>query len=276
MDYVFAKIKKLRTKPYFKLISDITLYENVVVDLAGCVVYNPDHNLDEDSWFKIENFSGQDFCLDFLKVDFDAKDYDDLEKEKFTDISYIFSMQGGDFYFQKVHPSLLISRKFIALGEVAKVEQAENRLVVKQLPDAIYLKNTDTLVFRNLSGITSIFTGIDVLYKEATNEEVESFLAEPFISLDNYGVDKVSTPNRKRIALAMETLEKMTPEDRGSLFDYINEYCKEKLAFDQQAGKFTISKDEELKQLMYGIEQRFYTTQISKEKRLANSVQAVA
>lgn len=276
MDHVFARVKNLRKKPFFKLISDHTLYEGVNVSVASCIAYSPDHNLDEDSWFKIEGFKSFEFCLDILKKDFDTKDYDDLKKEKFSEIAYLFSIQDGNFYFQKVYPSLFIKRKSIIFGEVAEIEQAENRLVIKPLPDAIYLKDSDTLIFRDLVGIASIFKGIDVLFKEATKEEVTNFLAESFIKLENYGVDDVSKPNRKRIGLAMTTLSTMTHDDRNSLIPYITEYCKNSLSYDATSGKFTISKDDDLKQLVYGIEQRFYTTLISKEKRLANSVQTVA
>lgn len=275
MNHVFARIKNLRKKPFFKLISDHTLYEGVNVSVDSCVAYSPDHNLDEDSWFKIEGFKGYDFCLDILKKDFDTKDYDDLKKDKFSEIAYLIAIQDGNFYFQKISPSLFITRKSIIFGEVAKIEQPDNRLVIKPLPDAIYFKESDTLIFRNLAGIASIFKGIDVLFKEATKEEVTNFLAEPFIKLGNYGVDDVSKPNRKRIGLARATLNTMTQADRSSLISYISDYCKNTLTYDAAIGKFTIGKDDDLKQLIYGIEQRFYTTFISKEKRLANSVQTV-
>ncbi|MFB2539442.1 ATP F0F1 synthase synthase [Acinetobacter sp. c3-l95] len=276
MNHIFVKVKNQRKNPFFKLISDHTLYEGVNVNVASCVAYSPDHNLDEETWFKVEGFKNCDFCLDILRKDFDAKDYDDLKKEKFSEIAYLFSIQDGNFYFQKVYPSLFIKRKSITFGEVAKIEQPENRLFIKPLPDAIYLKDSDTLIFRDLAVIASIFKGIDVLFKEATKEEVAKFLAEPFIKLENYGVDDVSKPNRKRIGLAMKTLSDMTVDDRNSLIPYITEYCKNSLTYDEISGKFTISKDDDLKLLVYGIEQRFYTTLISKEKRLANSVQTVA
>ena len=46
----------------------------------------------------------------------------------------------------------------------------------------------------------------------------------------------------------------------------------EKLEYNSKERKFKISTDNELKYLLYGIEQRFYTTPFSKEKRLANSI----
>ena len=273
MDHILAYIKTRAKKRIFKLVSEQSLFDPVTVDLTACVPYNPDHNLDEDSWFKIEGFSNQAFCIDLLQKVFDSKDYDDLTKENFSKIAYLFAVQGEDFYFQKITPSLFVKRKTLVFGEAATHEQSQTRLVINALPDAVYFKGSDTLVFRNLATISSIFKGIDELYKEATKEEVEQFLDESFIELSNdYGVEKVSTPNRKRIGLAMKTLESMSADDKTNMLEYIDGYCEQKPKFDQQNQKFEISTDEDLKLLVYGIEQRFYTTPFGKEKRCANSV----
>lgn len=273
MDHILAHIKTRAKKRIFKLVSDQSLFDAVTVDVTACVPYNPDHNLDEDAWFKIEGFSNQAFCIDLLKKVYDSKDYDDLTKENFSKIAYLFAVQGEDFYFQKITPSLFVKRKTLVFGEAATLEQSQTRLVINALPDAVYFKGSDTLVFRNLATISSIFKGIDELYKEATKEEVEQFLDESFIELSNdYGVEKVSTPNRKRIGLAMKTLESMSADDKTNMLEYIDGYCEQKLNYDQQNQKFEISTDEELKLLVYGIEQRFYTTPFGNEKRCANSV----
>ncbi|MEZ8087541.1 ATP F0F1 synthase synthase [Vibrio sp. 1S139] len=274
MDSVLTKVKGRNKKNVFKLLSDETLFEELVVTDDTSVDYAPDHNLDEDSWFKIDNFSQQPYCLDILKVDFDSKDYDDLPKAKFKDIAQLYAIQGNNFYFQKITPSLFVTKKMIAFGEAAELESTEKRLVVNQVADAIYYKAQDKLVFKSLATISSIFKGIDELYKEATKEEVEKFLEEDFIELaDGYDTSKVSKPNRKRIALAMDTLAALPVEERDQMYSYIHSYCEQKLTFDKENSKFEINSDDELKYLLYGIEQRFYTTPLGHEKRLANSVQ---
>ena len=274
MDHVLVKVRGPRKNPYMKLVSDHTLFETISVNLAACVPYNPDHNLDEDSWFKIELFSQKPYCVGLLKGVFDSKDYSDLKKDQFTKIAYIFAVQGNNFYFQKITPSLFIKKKTVVFGEAAKVEETGNRLVINSKPDAVYFEAIDALIFRNLATISSIFPGIDELYKEATKEEVEGFLDESFIELANgYGLEKVSKPNRKHVALAIATLDAMPEADKNGIFFYIDGYCGEKLKLDKETNKFEISTDEDLKLLLYGIEQRFYTTPIGQERRLANSVQ---
>lgn len=111
MDHVFAKTKGHGKKLIFKLISDHSLFSVVAIDIDFCVEYTPDHNLDEDAWFKVDKFSQKPFCLDFLKEDFDSKDHDNLSKDQFTTIAYIFSKQGSDFYFQKISPSLSMHKE---------------------------------------------------------------------------------------------------------------------------------------------------------------------
>ncbi len=71
----------------------------------------------------------------------------------------------------------------------------------------------------------------------------------------------------------MATLKTMSADDKTNMLDYIDGYCGEqKLKFDNENKKFEISNDDKLKLLLYGIEQRFYTTPFGQEKRLANSV----
>ncbi|WP_109399578.1 ATP F0F1 synthase synthase [Proteus sp. TJ1640] len=276
MNNVFAKIKRLRKNPYFKLLSDCTLYSPVVVTNGNCVAYNPDHNLDEEVWFKIDSFSEQEYCLPILKIDFDSKEFLSLTKSQFSNISYIMAAQDGDFYFQKVTPSQMIRKKTISFGDAAVVENDENRLVINEFPDAVYFKEADSFIFKDLATISSIFKGIDVLFKEATEEEVIQFLSESFINLsEEYNVSKVSKPNRKRVTLAMDTLATLTPADKARMLLYINNYCQANVRFDSLSGTFSINSDDELKLLLYGIEQRFYTTPFGQEKRLANSVQPI-
>jgi hypothetical protein len=277
MDYLIAKVKMKGSKKehFHKLVSDKTVYAINIANIQ-LVDYEPDHNLDEDSWFQVENFLQQSYCIDLLKKDFVSAEYNEIPKDKFSQIAYLCAVQSGDYFFQKVTPSLYATRKAISFGENVKLEEDGNRLYINNEPDAIYLKDDDKLIFRSLATVSSIFKGIDGLYKEATKQEVSEFLDESFIELTNdYGVDKVSKPNRKRVALAMTSLAAMSAQDQDQMLSYIHSYCDQRLTFDQPNKKFEIQNDEELKYLLYGIEQRFYTTILGQEKRLANSVQTL-
>lgn len=69
----------------------------------------------------------------------------------------------------------------IPFGELSTIVDTRKQIVIKQTPDAIYDPKTKSLIFKNLSMITGIFSSIGDLYKEATQEEVDNFLKESFI-----------------------------------------------------------------------------------------------
>ena len=272
MNQLMARVKG-RKKPFFyKLLSDTEIYCFDVSSIS-LVEYSSDHLLDEDSWFKVDNFSKQEFFLDFLGKQFVSSEYNSIPKSKYKEIVYLCSIQNEDYFFQKVTPSSYVTKKFLALGDELVIEDKVDRVVINYFPDAIYLKKEDRLIFRNLATISSIFKGIDMLYKEATQEEVQQFIDLDFIKVSNdYDAQKVGKQNRKRIALALATFTAMSNADKDTIFDYVQEYCAN-LKFDKSAKNFEISSEEDMKFLLYGIEQRFYTTVCGKEKRLANSIQ---
>jgi hypothetical protein len=69
--------------------------------------------------------------------------------------------------------------------------------------------------------------------------------------------------------MVMDTLNNYSKKERKQVFSYIQEYCK-KVTFKNDS--FEIRSEEDLKQILFGIDQRYYTTILNKEKRLANSI----
>ena len=156
------------------------------------------------------------------------------------------------------------------LGDNYSIESNKTILLINATPDAVYLRDIDTLFFKQIPAISTIFNGIDVLYREATAREAQAFLQSPFITLQNgFSAQNVSKPNLHRISMAMETLRGLEDTQVQEVVSYIQDYCP---ALPCSDGQFSIGTDNQLKYLLYGIEQRYYTTVITREKRLANSV----
>lgn len=238
---------------------------------GACVAYDPNTLLDDGEWFKVAKFSEQDYFPAGLQSLTTSADVPELQKRQFLEISSLVALQGSDFFFQRVRPGAILRKKAIIYGDVAKLEDARDRIILNQYPDAIYRTDDDALLFRELSVVTPLFQGIDLLFKTATEEQVVEFLDLNFVTTD-LPAAKVSKPNRKRIALALETLGKMSDIDRQGIFSYMANYTGESLTFDREDGTFKIESDDELKALLFGIEQRYYTTAVGSEKRLANSI----
>jgi hypothetical protein len=233
--------------------------------------YLPGAILEEGEWFSITGFSQQDYSLDLLSEDHETVDFDSLSREDFKKVDFIFVMDGDKFCFQNISKAKLATKRCIgSFGEGFRYRSDCEEIVIKDLPDAIYSVEYDTLYFHKLEAITNIFKGIDQLYREATEEETAQFLENDFVCLTNeYSDVDVKKANRKRIALANETLNQLSVEDRSDIFSYIGEYCPE---LQTNEGAFEVGTEDELKMLLFGIEQRFYTTPVGAERRIANSV----
>lgn len=272
MNNICVKLKQCENGKYrLMLSSEETIFPVFDPESASTSPYTPGATLQDNDWFCIPDVQNTDYGIDLIFETFTTVDLMLLTRAEFEKIDYLFVFDERFIFYQNVSKSnLVVQKKILHLGEEFKYKTNCPEIVIRELPDAIYDKNTDSLYFRRLESIAGIFKGIDVLYREATQEETDSFLANDFISLkDGYSSSKVKTANRKRIALAAKTLSELGESDKKNIFAYIGEYCPELKASENA---FEIGSENELKMLLYGIEQRFYTTPVGGEKRLANSV----
>lgn len=291
MDYLLAKIRG-RNGGLSMVLSDKTVFEDIP-NFMNARAYDDDYKLQDGEWFVVDEFSSKSYCLDILQNNFNAAEYSNLPKKLYRKIAYVISVQededGNEIYiFQNVTSSLLLSKqKFISFGPFLDIavtgftntDQAsfvnnENILVLKELPDCYYVKAEDKLYFRNLSCITSIFDGINELYNEATDEEVRTLFDLEMVNLGaDFGTDKVKIPNRRKIKEALIRYNSFSDEKKQLLPTYVSKYCP--TLFDEETQKFNINSEKELTELLNGMNQRYYTTEIDEEKRLANSITVV-
>ena len=272
MGYLYAKIKNRGSKIRKILYTDYIVYPSANDTVQESVPYDPQTILEEGMWYTIEEFSTKDYALSFLTEDINSAAYNQLTEAEFKQLDFLFSVSDdrNEIYFQKVGRAALVSKKsFISFNNSFQYDPNSVYVTIKQYPDAIYKKKEDILLFRDLSSITSIFNGISELYREATKEEIQQFLDMEFVVAEGVISESVTIPNRKRIALAMRTLNQLNKTETQEIYEYITEYCPKLKATED---KFKITNNEDLSLLLYGIEQRFYTTCVGKEKRIANSI----
>ena len=272
MNHLIVKItSREQANPiYKKLISERSPF-SLPENLGNSVPYNTETLLEDCQFYKIENFTDRVYCIELLKNSFNSTAYELDNGVDVDKYSYLCSYQDENIYFfQKISKGQLLAKKFISFdGEVSYKENSKV-IFINNNADAIYIKDIDSLYFKKLASISTIFKGIDQLYRESTQEETQAFLQKDFITLGNdFSSDKVKKANRHRIALVVDTLNTYNENEKRTIFNYVNEYCPELNFLDN---KFTISSEQDLKFLLYGIEQRFFTTPVSQERILANSI----
>lgn len=265
-NYIFGKVK--RKQKLFRIIeTDEEVYNTADLVLNG-IDYNPATLIEDEEIYQITNFSQSGYCLDFLTEELNTVDFDQITKTDLKKLSFICTIQDNLYFFQIINSSFFISKKWFSIDELT-LETEKPIVTINPFADAIYNKENDTLYFKKLTSAQKVFKGMDQLYKEATGAETQSFLESEFLEVSNvYNANSVTIPNRKRIALVNETLNKLSDDEKIAIYDYTNEYGQ----VSYENGKFKIENDEDLKFVLWGIEQRFYTTHIGGEKRVANSI----
>lgn len=268
MSHVIAKMHD-KEKPFKKLFSGENLY-SIPQELETATEYAEHTILEDGEWFKLELFSKREYFPSFLGENLNTTEYELFRSNEINRLEYIYSYENNAFCFQRIFRQNIMQKKRLSVGDNVELKENETCIIINNMPDAIYIKEKDTLYFRKLETIAPIFDGIYTLYKEATKEETEKFLNESFIALvDSYNADKVGKMNRKRISMAIESLKKFTKKERKKILEYTNSYYPE---LNYANGKFEIGNDTDMKFLLWGIEQRYYTTPINNEKRVANSI----
>src|SRR5690606_25122799 len=209
--------------------------------------------IENEELYQLKNFSGSGFMLEFLLNELDSVNYDQITRTDLSKLSFICTVQGSLYFFQIINSSFYVSKKWFSIDELT-LETDKPIITIHPFADAIYDKQNDTLYFRKLTAAQKIFKGMDLLYREATHEETQTFLNREFLDVSaDFGVQNVSIPNRKRIALVNETLSRFSDDEKQAIYVYTNQYGQ----VTYQDGRFKIENDDDVKFIVMGIGQRF-------------------
>lgn len=272
MDFLFAKLRG-KNGAFCKVLSDKTIYVDIPT-FANTHAYQDDMKLEDEHWFALEQFSDKDYAPGFVIDAFNAATWSQISRNEFEKVSYLVSVQNdGDYFiFQNVTTNAVYKRQnFLSLDDQPDIINKDHLVIIHETPDAYYQKPTDKLFFRRLSSITSIFPGINELYKEATDAEVDEALAMPILNVAaDFTRDKVKTANRRRIKEAIDAYNHFTTQEKEALPAYFAKYCPG--IYDTTNQKVNVNDEKTLTAFLNCLNQRYYTTEISKKKKLALSV----
>ena len=260
---------------YYKVLT----HPDEIYDSAGLVF---DHNcpftegadLDDDEWFKLEDFDQKPYFPQILAQNNAAAAFNQLLEQKYNDLGFLMAIQdqGNTYCFQKLTSQSILKRKLLSISQMPVILQLTKTILLEPIPHAVYKRNENALYFKRLGIITSIFPGIVTLYEEATKEERDAFMSEPFMeATGQIAADKISSANLKRIHSASKKLQSLTPKQKTKILDYIHKYNKS-IPYDNARKKFTIAGNKELQFFLWGIEERYFSTITKKEKRVARSI----
>lgn len=270
MNSLIAKIGR----EYKSVVScDDEIIENLTTSNILALDFTASHMLDEDEWFKLPDFSTKDYFINACDSDYSTASLSQVENGNYSQISCIAIFQNEQKHFQRITPSRFVNQKrFLDFSGEPQIVEQRNQLEIKTESDAVYVDAEDTLYFKDVAKIKFFFPGIEILHREATQEEVNDFLGNHFIALENYEAVSVGALNRKRIADIGAKYQNLTNDKKSQLIDYAKEKADISLTAE---GAFKISSETDLKNLLFAMDQRYYYADVYEENRVANSVRIV-
>lgn len=270
MNYLIAKSGKHYRKVLSQAMNILDPFDHTQLSVVG---FSTSYKLDEEEWFKVEAFSHKDFYIEQCEINYSTTSLNQISNEEFEKIRTLCILQGEIKFFQKITPSLYVRKKqFIDASATPKIVEHRRHLEITKESDAVYISSNDTMYFKNLSKIKSIFPGIEILHREATQGEVNTFLSNSFIDGDGLDRNKMGSANRKRIADIGLKFNALSQTKK----DLLIQYAINNAGIDlNDQGSFVIDSEEKLKNLLYAMDQRYYYSDIYDENRLANSIKVI-
>ena len=226
--------------------------------------YTPHYKLEQGQWFYIKNFLSKQFKNPFIHEKIKDSECLQIDKSLYNKIIYLCISRDKFLLFQKITPKYILRKKLITFKDTPELSN-EPRIIVNDYNDAIYDTENDILYFKNLNKIKGIFKNIENLYTEATDEQIDKFTSDYKIKFSkNFTKKDIGVFNRKNIALAIDSNIK----NHESFCDYIQKYS---INIECENGYYMISSNDNLKNFIDAINEKYYETEYSEEKRKINS-----
>ncbi len=151
----------------------------------------------------------------------------------------------------------------------------EERTRGVEIPQAaqVYFEN-GKIYFKGFNYLSSMFTGVDKFYREATDEEVNTFCNLPMFLLgEEFDANFIGKRQRKQIALSLPTIPDFTDETvRKQFAKYAKEYLSGEDSERMVKGdRFALNSPADLAHVFHLIYGDYYTNPLTGDKMLAKN-----
>src|SRR5690625_359735 len=138
-------IGKINAEFKYILNQQVNIIEDFDVATIESIDFTPSHKLDEDEWFKLSNFSQNDFYINVCNSTYSTASINQIDNNDYREISAIGIFQNGQKHFQRITPSLFVNRKTILdYSGAPQIVEHRKQIEIKNESDAVYIASNDT------------------------------------------------------------------------------------------------------------------------------------
>lgn len=265
MNLIFAKLRlRGNVNKYRKMLStDEEVYPDFTDMVTAVTPYSPGALSEPGEWFRLSNISQADYALNILNADFNTLDFDSFARCLLCGtIHYSSKMLLGQNWPQKSISGIserVISSEASVMRSLSITCQMQS--IAGRTIRCIF---ADSNPLRQYSKESIRFTERPPMRKHP------SFFKATLSNWEKPILPKtLKLPIGKKLRSQVKLYLLWPPRIEKIYSLNIGEYCPSLKTPDN---KFAVNSEDELKLLLCGIEQRFYTTLVGNERRIANSV----
>lgn len=243
------------------------------------IEFTPHYKLEENQIFILEVTEDIKATISNSSIlelsDENTTRYDQLEKIEWKHLDYLVYNEGELLYFQRV-----VGRKYLKKKKVLDfyettapiLHEREEGISIEPGCDFIFDKEDNKLYFKDFSSVSKVLKGFDSIYREATQAEIDNFLNSDLIVTPTLDTTKVTPAKRKRIALAVDKLQDFDATQKSELVAYGKKYHGGVFNVDDQ---ILVQDSKDVDTALQIIFENFYTSEVTSERREANSTKTI-
>ncbi len=222
---------------------------------------------DELYYIKISEESEGNFFSD-IQLNLNSLDNNKANQKQYKDIDVIYLIDTSKkvVCLKKIYPTQHMGAKKLLgfdLGPTYKEEPDKISLSAKV--DVYYDINKKILYFRNFNSLKLIIKDAVKFYREATKEEAKEFFSEDMFEIKDTIFENTTDKFKKRLGFLIDKKIDFSDKELMKKYkDYDKQY-NNKLV--KKNGKYILKTKPQLENFIKLLEQLFYETPITKEKR---------
>ena len=241
-------------------------------DVSNSREFQTDYTLDENEWFYLKLNPADEECM-IQNYIVDSTNANYIRKEDFKNLKVLYLIEKNDNFtkiiFNRLYPKLYIkSKSLISLGDDGvKIKLQNNSIEFNHSVDAYWCGKEKRVYFKDFTKVKPIFKGIEKFYRVASEQEIDNFFQSPFFTTDEqFKKEKIGKKSLRNIALIMddENIDLSDEEAKKKYIEYAHSFPIN-ISFEED--KFKISTNKELANVLNVLQENYFESYITKEKR---------